>query len=84
MFQLHDAPKGVARSLRKAVVTIPKKGEGRDYSELAKHLQKVQAKVPGLTTALIIPRAETIYEDVIELMDELKKSGMISLGVSPL
>jgi biopolymer transport protein TolR len=39
---------------------------------------------PALTTVLIQPQAATVYEDIIDVMDQFKKQGLIDLGVSPL
>ncbi len=39
---------------------------------------------PSLTTVLIQPQAATVYEDIIDVMDQFKKQGLIDLGVSPL
>jgi len=39
---------------------------------------------PELRTALIQPQADSVYEDMIALMDDFKKQGLIDLGVSPL
>ena len=39
---------------------------------------------PALTTALIQPTAASVYEDIIDMMDTFKKSGISDLGVSPL
>lgn len=39
---------------------------------------------PELRTALIQPKAESLYEDMIALMDQFKRQGLVDLGVSPL
>ncbi len=50
-------------------------------SKLALQLRQVD---PGLRTALIQPMAETTYEDMVGLMDTVKKAGLSDLGVVPL
>lgn len=45
---------------------------------------QLKASEPLLTTALIQPTASSAYEDIIDLMDTFKKSGVSDLGVSPL
>ena len=45
---------------------------------------QLKAAEPLLTTALIQPSASSLYEDIIDLMDTFKKSGLNDLGVSPL
>jgi biopolymer transport protein TolR len=51
---------------------------------LAKLLQEMKAIEPTLRTALIHPKAQTSYEEIINLMDQFKKAGMADLGVVPL
>lgn len=52
--------------------------------ELNKVLEQIMTAEPGLKTALIQPQAVSAYEDIITLMDEFKKKGLIDLGVVPL
>lgn len=52
--------------------------------QLASQLELMKKSEPELKTALIQPRAQTPYEDIIDLMDQFKKSGMGDLGVVPL
>ncbi len=55
-----------------------------DYSQLKLMLSNIKNEIPELKTALVLPSAETKYEDVIDLMDQMKMGGITSLGVSPL
>jgi biopolymer transport protein ExbD len=45
---------------------------------------RVKQAEPTLNTALIQPQAATVYEDIIAVMDQFKRSGLGDLGVSPL
>ncbi len=47
-------------------------------------LDKIKAAEPELRTALIQPQAASVYEDIITVMDQFKKKGLIDLGVAPL
>lgn len=59
--------------------------EGKPNIEgLSVLLSEIRKTEPLLTTALIQPQAASVYEDIIELMDQFKESGLIDLGVSPL
>lgn len=60
------------------------KDEKPDYEALNSLLAKIKEQEPMLATALIQPTAQSFYEDIIELMDQFKKSGISDLGVSPL
>jgi len=55
-----------------------------DMEGLEKAVASLRALEPGLNTALIQPTASTAYEDIIDVMDKMKKNGMNDLGVSPL
>jgi biopolymer transport protein TolR len=72
----------VPANLRKLKITnVQGKPNFPDLSNAIKQLRTVDA---GITTALIQPVAQTAYEDIIDIMDQFKKSGLIDLGVSPL
>lgn len=59
--------------------------EGKpNLEDLAGAMAKVKEAEPRLNTALIQPQAASVYEDIIGLMDQFKKSGLMDLGVSPL
>lgn len=55
-----------------------------DYEGLVATVEKLKKMEPGLNTALIQPTAVTVYEQIIDVMDSLRKSGLNDLGVSPL
>jgi hypothetical protein len=55
-----------------------------DLARLSTATLKLKTMEPRLTTALIMPQAASVYEDMINVMDQFKKSGVVNLGVSPL
>ena len=65
-------------------VTIPGSEGGIDLAQMQSHVQALRSLVPGLKTALIIPRAESAYEDIIDLLDKFKSIGIYDLGISPI
>lgn len=79
-FDIRDS--SLAANLRKS--TVPAK-EGKPDLEIVKKLATdLVAVEPSLKTALIQPKADTNYEDIINLMDTVKKAGLGDLGVVPL
>ncbi len=59
--------------------------QGRpDFKALAMIVQEIKAQEPAMNTALLQPQAAAVYEDIIDVMDQFKKSGVVDLGVSPL
>jgi len=79
--ELRDAPK-VAPKFAKSV--IPGVAGKVNFEALASYVDSVKTLQPDLNTALIMPQAKTVYEDIITLMDKFKGSGLKDLGVSPL
>jgi biopolymer transport protein TolR len=55
-----------------------------DLDKLTHTIAQVLNIEPNLKTALIQPRAKSAYEEIIALMDQFKKSGLVDLGVAPL
>lgn len=53
-------------------------------TELQKALDELVSLEPNLRTALIKPQANSPYEDIIGLMDQFKRKGLVDLGVVPL
>ncbi len=59
--------------------------QGRsDLAELNKAVSQIKTLDPELKTVLIQPRLQSEYEEIIDLMDEFKKTGLTDLGVVPL
>ena len=69
-------------NLRKS--TVPAKDGKLDLETVNKLAADLRMVEPSLRTALIQPKAETSYEDIISLMDTVKKAGLGDLGVVPL
>ncbi|MCB0363894.1 MAG: biopolymer transporter ExbD [Bdellovibrionaceae bacterium] len=80
-FRLQDAPK-VSRKL--AVKEVAGINNEVDLDGIAAHLEAVKKAVPELRTVLIQPKGDSMYEQIITLMDHFKKVGMVDLGVAPL
>ncbi len=53
-------------------------------AELQKALDELVSVDPNLRTALLKPQATSPYEDIIGLMDQFKRKGLVDLGVVPL
>ena len=67
-----------------AKVSIPAKDGKPNLIDLAAVMGQIKQAEPTLNTALIQPQAASVYEDIIALMDQFKKSGVGDLGVAPL
>lgn len=80
--QLQDAPAAAVKKL--GVIKIALFNGKFDYTQLKVNLVNIKNEIPNLQTALVLPSAETKYEDVIDLMDQMKMGGLVNLGVSPL
>jgi len=81
-FQVQDS-KRVPPNLAKLRLQGTADGKA-NTPELVKLIEQLVAVEPALKTALIQPQAASAYEDIIALMDEIKKKGLTDLGVAPL
>jgi biopolymer transport protein ExbD len=72
----------VPANLRK--IRVPQLDKQVNFDGLEKALSNLRQVEPALNTGLIQPTASTAYEQIIDLMDKMKKVGMNDLGVSPL
>ncbi len=80
--ELQDAPPSVSKQLGR--IKIAAKEGKADFEVLKTSLNTLRDAMPDLSTALVMPTENTKYEDVIDIMDNLKAGGLTSLGVSPL
>ena len=55
-----------------------------DNQNIAMHLEALMEQIPHLSQAIVIPYPQAPYQDVIDLMDCIKKAGLYSLGVLPI
>jgi len=55
-----------------------------DWDRVEAYVATLQANIPELKTALVMPSARTKYEDVIRIMDLFKKSKITDVGIAPL
>jgi biopolymer transport protein TolR len=69
---------------RMAKFTLQGSSGKPDLARVATVVGQIKAREPMLTTALIQPQAVSVYEDVIDVMDQFRKSGLNDLGVAPL
>ena len=80
-FRLQDVGR-VPRQLRLA--TVKGSQDKMDLDAITAHLETVKKTVPDLRTVLIQPKGESMYEEIIALMDHFKTIGLVDLGVVPL
>lgn len=72
----------VPKALRKLKIQ-PVDGK-MNVDGMASAVDKIKVLEPELRTALIQPAGASVYEDIVTVMDQLKKQGLIDLGVAPL
>lgn len=82
---LKDAEKLPPRK-RKSIEKLKLVGVGGETNLQAfeQELVELRNTLPQLQTVLIKPRVNSIYENIIALMDSCKKVGMVDLGIEPL
>lgn len=57
---------------------------GVDWSALQARIDNLKTQLPNLKTGVIRPEAKANYGDVIRIMDQLKRSQITDVGLSPL
>lgn len=67
-----------------ARLLIASRGGKPDLGRLGEVVTQIRSLDGRVTTALVQPTAVSLYEDIIDIMDEVKRSGFIDLGVAPL
>lgn len=69
----------------KPVIYDVKSTMGRiDWERVEAYVATLQANIPELKTALVMPSSRTKYEDVIRAMDMFKQAKLTDVGISPL
>jgi biopolymer transport protein TolR len=81
VLNIQDTKKVPARLQKLSIQGVDGKINTADLDTAIKELKTLE---PELRTALIQPQAESVYEDMIALMDQFKQQGLVDLGVSPL
>lgn len=79
--QLKDAANAPA-AMKHMVLTS--RGGHVDAQGLEEYAAQVRAQLPTLEMALVMPNAASPYEDVITVMDTLKKKELKQIGIAPL
>lgn len=65
-------------------IRISNIGSKVDFESLAEMALTLKQQVPSLNTALVLPTQTTKYQDMIGVMDQLRKVEIRDLGVAPL
>ena len=55
-----------------------------NYKDISKRLEILVDHIPHLSTGIVVPYPDAEYEDVINLIDQLKEVGIRFLGLSPI
>jgi len=77
--------KDVSARVKKPVAYDVAAQNGRiDWERVEAYVATLQANIPDLKTALVMPSSHTKYEDVIRIMDLFKKSKITDIGLAPL
>ena len=63
---------------------IPAVENKPDWAQFETLIEQIKVQDPGISTALIQPKAVSALEEIVEVMDKFRKHGVMNLGVSPL
>lgn len=84
VLQFQDFPKAITSRLGSSLTLKGNEKGEIDFAAFQKRVGEIITLVPELKTGLVLPEGDSKYENVILLMDEMKKSGFIDLGISPI
>ncbi len=73
-----QAPKQLQR------LVLSSRGGHVDAQGLEQFTSQLKSQLPTLDVALVMPTAKSAYEDVITVMDTLKKRDVKQIGIAPL
>ncbi len=81
-FELRNLPASVLKMFAGQKISAK---EGRpNFEDLNAYISKLTQEASTLSMALIRPTENTPFEDIIQLMDTVRESGIQDLGVTPL
>lgn len=84
VIQFQDFPSNITRKLGSSL-TLPGKAESEiDLDLLEEKISEILVLVPELKTGLVLPQGDSKYDNVIKVMDRMRKVGLVDLGVSPI
>lgn len=71
------------KNLRKYSLRILKNGK-INWKNFNRHTAKVKQNIPGIKTAMILPKNASSYDNIIKVIDSFKKLEITEVGVAPL
>lgn len=80
-FEIKDVPSFAGS---RSVVTITGEGGFVNFTQIDRFLESFHAQAQDVKIAMIMPNPMTRYNDIIELMEQLKKNSLDQIGIAPL
>ena len=66
------------------VITIQHLDRHVNARDIERFAKNIKVAMPQLNVALILPAANSSYEDIVAVMDRLKKQYITNIGIAPL
>lgn len=82
--QIKKVPNSYKNRSYKRVIAPARDTQELDYKPLFKYVKVVKKQIPQIDQAFIVPHKKNDYEEIILVMDQLRKVGIFNLGISPL
>lgn len=80
-FEIKDVP---AYSGKRGVVMIAGDRGQIDFNRTERFLESFRGEAKTVKTALLLPNPTSRYDDIIQLMSQLKKNSLDQIGIAPL
>ncbi|MEQ1664471.1 MAG: biopolymer transporter ExbD [Bdellovibrionales bacterium] len=66
-------------------ISIPSIGMNKiDVEKISKSIGRIKKSDPSIHIALVLPSANSVYQDVVQVMDSLKRTDINDVGIAPL
>jgi len=63
---------------------IKKKQSDWDFQTFHQYISGIKKAYSDLDEVFILPTADTLYENIVKLMDKLRQENLLSIGLTPL
>ncbi len=80
-FEIKDVP---GYTGKRGLITIPGDRGQVNFNQTEHFLESFRGEAKEVKTALILPNPMSRYDDIIQLMSQLKKNSLDQIGIAPL
>ena len=72
------------KSLSEEFINSSDKAETFDFKKFKKYITDLKKKQSDLNEVFIFPQEQSVYEDIVKIMDSARQAGIFNIGLSPI